>query len=120
MTLKSTYTISAVIRTYNEAKYVGQVIETIRSQEKFGDVVEIVVVDSGSTDTTVDIAKSHRVRLIEIPQEEFNYSKSLNQGIENSTGDLIVILSAHSVPLTNRWLQTMVAHFEERTVAGVH
>lgn len=112
--------LSYIIRTYNESKYIGQVIETIRSQEKFGDATEIVVVDSGSTDTTVDIAKSHRVRLIEIPKTEFNYSKALNLGIEKSTGDLIVILSAHSIPREDGWLQRIIAHFEDDNVAGVY
>jgi len=112
--------LSYIIRTYNESKYIGKVIEAIRSQERFGDAVEIVVVDSGSNDSTVEIVKKYGIELIEIPQKEFNYSRSLNLGIENSTGDLIAILSAHSVPSTNNWLQAMVTHFEDRTVAGVY
>ncbi|MHC4172908.1 MAG: glycosyltransferase family 2 protein [Planctomycetota bacterium] len=113
-------TISCIIRTYNEAKYIGRVIETIRSQEKFGNAVEIVVIDSGSTDATLKIARKHIVKIIEIPKVEFNYSRSLNLGIENSVGDLIVILSAHSVPCSNDWLKTMVACLEDKTVAGVY
>ena len=112
--------VSCIIRTYNEAKYIGQVIETIRSQKTIGDAVEIIVVDSGSTDDTVDIAKNHGVKLIEIPKEEFNYSRSLNLGIKNSTGDLIAVLSAHSVPCTNDWLQKMVANFKDANVAGLY
>jgi len=112
--------VSCIIRTYNEASYIGILINVLRSQENIPADIEIVLVDSGSTDTTVDIAKSHRVRLIEIPKTEFNYSKALNLGIEKSTGDLIVILSAHSIPREDGWLQRIIAHFEDEKVAGVY
>lgn len=113
-------TVSCIIRTYNEAKYIGKLIEVLRSQEECGEDVQIVIVDSGSTDSTVEIARNHEVNLIRIPKRQFNYSKALNLGIENSTGDLIVILSAHSIPCRNDWLHRIVAHFEDKKVAGVY
>ncbi len=111
--------ISCVIRTYNEAKYIGQLIEALRSQDQFRNSIEIIVVDSGSTDNTAEILKGYGVKLIEILKAEFHFSKSLNLGIEKSTGDLIVILSAHSIPRENNWLQKMVVHFRDKNVAGV-
>jgi len=46
-------TVSCIIRTYNEAEYIGNLIEVLRSQEECGEGAEIVIVDSGSTDSTV-------------------------------------------------------------------
>jgi len=115
-----TKTISCVIRTYNEAKWIGRLIDTLRSQSNVSFDIEIVVVDSGSTDGTVDIVKNLDVKLMEIQKAEFNYSRALNLGIEKSTGDLIVILSAHSIPRENSWLQRIIAHFEDEMVAGVY
>jgi len=115
-----TKTISCVIRTYNEAKWIGKLIDTLRSQSNVSFDREIVVVDSGSTDASVDIVKNLDVKLIEIQKAEFNYSKALNLGIENSTGDLIVILSAHSIPREDGWLQRIIGHFKDEKVAGVY
>ncbi|HUW19292.1 MAG TPA: glycosyltransferase [Sedimentisphaerales bacterium] len=112
-------TVSCIIRTYNEAKYAGKLIEALHSQNGACEHLEIVVVDSGSTDATVEIARNCGARLIEIPKKDFNYSKALNLGIENSMGDLILILSAHSMPCENDWLLRMVRHFENGNVAGV-
>ncbi len=112
--------ISVVIRTYNEAGFIGRLIEKLRVQEQYGEDLEIVVVDSGSTDFTTDILKKHDVKLISITQKEFNYSKALNLGIEGSECELVVILSAHSIPCSNDWLMKMAQHFQDEDVAGVY
>ncbi len=114
-------TVSVVVRTYNEDKYIGRLIECLRSQSAgSGKELEIIAVDSGSTDSTLDILKAHQIKTIRITQEEFNYSKSLNLGINHSKGELIVILSAHSIPCENDWLERMVKHFKDEKVAGVY
>ncbi len=112
--------ICCVVRALNEAVYIGRLIQNLCAQQKYGENLEIIVVDSGSTDATVEIAKKHRVKLIEIPKAEFNYSKALNLGIEQSSGDLILILSAHSIPCEDDWLHKIITHFEDKEVAGVY
>lgn len=112
--------ISCVIRTLNEAKFIGRLIENFRAQQNAGAGMEIIVVDSGSTDGTVEIVKNLNVKLIEIAKSEFNYSYSLNLGIKRTKSDLIVILSAHAIPSQNDWLQKMISHFENSKVAGVY
>lgn len=111
--------VSTVIRTYNEAGFISQLIETLRWQEQHGNL-EIIIVDSGSTDETVDIAKRYDVKIINIPKKTFNYSKALNLGIQQSRGELIFLLSAHSIPIGKDCLGKMAAHFEDENVAGVY
>jgi rhamnosyltransferase len=113
-------TISCIIRTYNEADWIGKLIASLRAQQNVNTPLEIVVVDSGSTDGTTLIVKNLGVKLIEISKSEFNYSKALNLGIENSTGNLMVILSAHAIPRQNDWLKKIISHFEDENVAGVY
>ena len=113
-------TVSCIIRTYNEAEYIGKLVETLHAQEVVCEQLEIIVIDSQSTDATAEIARCCGASVIEIPKTEFNYSKSLNLGIENSKGELIVILSAHSIPCENDWLRKMTFHFEDNRVAGVY
>ena len=91
-------TLGVVIRTLNEAALIGTCLEALRRQRS-GFELDILVVDSGSTDATLEIVRSHGVRTHELPPGDFDYSSSLNVGIEAVAGELVVILSAHAVPV---------------------
>ena len=112
--------ISAVIRTLNEEERIGVLLDTLRAQKNAGADLEIVVVDSGSTDKTLAIVRQHKVKLIQIHPEEFNYSKALNLGIAESLGDFIFVLSGHTVPASRDWVSQMTQHFADPAVAGVY
>jgi rhamnosyltransferase len=110
--------IGVVIRTLDEAELIGRCLETLAGQ-RGGHELDVLVVDSGSTDTTVDIAEAHGARVIHMAPADFDYSKALNLGIENVSGDLVVLLSAHAIPLDDEWLERMTAPFADPEVAGV-
>lgn len=110
---------SIVIRAKNEARYFGEVLEAVFRQ-RFDGRFDVVVVDSGSTDGTLGIARSYPVRLVEIPPESFTYGRSLNIGIAHADGDLIASLSAHSTPADDRWLSSLLGPFADSAVAGVY
>lgn len=111
--------VSYVIRTYNEAEFIGRLLETLRAQKAPGVETEVIVVDSGSTDKTVEILEGWPVRLLKIKKSEFNYGKALNLGIRAAKGELIAMLSAHAIPTSNDWLGRMTMHFRDERVAGV-
>ena len=111
-------TIGVVIRTLNEEELLGTCLETLARQRPAADL-DILVVDSGSTDATLEIARSHGARIHEIAADDFDYSKALNVGIERVAGDLVLILSAHAIPVDDEWVARMVAPFADARVAGV-
>ncbi len=111
------YSISVVIRTKNESKYLGKVLSRLK-EERYAGSVEIIVVDSGSTDDTVATAESFGCRIIRMNPEEFSFGRSLNIGIENASGEIIVNLSGHSVPEKTDYLDLMVKPFAEPSVAA--
>jgi rhamnosyltransferase len=111
-------TIGVVIRTLNESALIGRCLETLHAQSGDFDL-DVVVVDSGSTDDTVAIARSHGARIVDVPVSDFDYSKALNVGIEAARGDLLVSLSAHAIPLDDGWLAAILAPFDDDRVAGV-
>jgi rhamnosyltransferase len=110
--------ISCVIRTFNEGKLIDQLLSAL-SVQSIG-MPEIVVVDSGSTDGTVETVKTYKTKLIQIKKEDFNYSYALNLGIQNAKHELIAILSGHSIPYDESWLEKMSSHFKDEKVAGVY
>ena len=116
--VSTTRTIGAVIRTLNESELIGRCLETLQRQ-RGAFHVDIVVVDSGSTDATLEIARSHGVRIADVSPEDFDYSKALNVGIEQLRGDFVVSISAHAIPVDEYWLERMTAPFEDPQVAGV-
>lgn len=98
---------SVVIRTLNEAKFLGELLEGIGKQEINGLDCEVVLVDSGSTDGTLEIAERYGCRILHITREEFSFGRSLNMGCEAADGDLLVITSGHCVPTDPHWLQRL-------------
>jgi rhamnosyltransferase len=112
--------VSVVVRTYNEGEHVGTLLKSLRGQAEYGPHLDIVVVDSGSTDGTLGILGEYGITPISICRESFNYASSLNTGIEASRGELVVVLSGHAVPCNRDWILRMVSSFEQDDVAGVY
>lgn len=98
---------SIVVRTYNESRYLPQLISAIASQNVPGEHVETIVVDSGSTDETINIAKSARCKILHLAKEEFSFGRSLNVGCAAASGDVLVFISGHCVPTGRDWLRLL-------------
>jgi rhamnosyltransferase len=108
---------SAVIRAKDEEPAIGRLLEILRSQT-IADRLELIVVDSGSTDRTAGIVREYGVEPIEIPAESFTFGGSLNTGCEAAHAPLIISLSAHAFPPDERWAERMVAAFDDERVAA--
>lgn len=106
---------SVVVRAYNEGKNIGRLFSGIQQQTLDG--VEVILVDSGSTDDTVAIAEQFGVKIVSITPEEFTFGRSLNRGIEAARGEFIVIISAHCYPVYPDWLEQLIAPFDDPQVA---
>jgi len=106
---------SIVIRAYNEEKHIGRLLEGIKHQTV--EDVEIILVDSGSTDGTVSVAESFGARIVRIPPGEFTFGRSLNFGIRAATQELVVIASAHVYPVYPDWLASLLYPYEDNRVA---
>lgn len=99
--------ISIVIRTLNEEKFLPECLGSIQSQN-FNGEIETIIVDSGSTDTTLAIADNYNCKIIKISKSEFTFGRSLNLGCDNCSGDIIVLISAHCIPTDENWVTELV------------
>lgn len=99
--------ISVVIRTLNEAKHLNDLLAAIETQELSGVGYEVIIVDSGSTDGTLEIAEQHSCRILHIAREEFSFGRSLNLGCEAAEGDVLIFISGHCVPTDAYWLHRL-------------
>jgi rhamnosyltransferase len=98
---------SVVIRTLNEARYLDELLSGIRQQRTTDLDCEIVIVDSGSTDATLQIAEKHGCTILHITREQFSFGRSLNIGCEAAQGEMLVITSGHCVPASPEWLHNL-------------
>jgi glycosyltransferase involved in cell wall biosynthesis len=87
-------TLSVVIITYNEEANIGRTLESVKPLVSDGKG-EIIIVDSGSTDRTAEIAKSYGAKVF--IEEWKGYAAQKNSGIEKATGDWILSLDADEV-----------------------
>ena len=108
-------TTSIVIRCFNEERMIGRLLSGIAAQTVKPD--QIVIVDSGSTDRTLDIARQHPVEVHSIDPTEFSFGRSLNRGIAAATGDITVFASAHVYPVYDTWLERLTQPFEDPGIA---
>jgi rhamnosyltransferase len=99
---------SIVIRTLNEADWLPQVFEELKRQAgRYSH--EVVLVDSGSTDGTVEIARSYGARVVFIKKEDFSFGRSLNVGCDAALGKVLVFVSGHCIPVGEHWLDNLIA-----------
>jgi glycosyltransferase involved in cell wall biosynthesis len=109
-------TISIVIRTFNSACVLPSVLSKLQLTN--GD--EIIIVDSGSQDATLAVAKSFNCRILHLPPP-FSYGKALNLGFGAANNSWVLALSSHSIPISpnylNEWRKA-IQTFSENTGAA--
>lgn len=111
-------TVSIVIRALNEAEHLPALFSGLLRQTRQPD--QVILVDSGSTDDSIAIAEAHGAHVVHIKPEDFSFGRALNLGCTHATGDVLVFVSAHVYPLTEKWLELIVEPFERPEVGLVY
>ncbi|MBC8413290.1 glycosyltransferase [bacterium] len=109
--------LSIIIRTKNEEAMLGQLLSSLFSQTY--KEIEVLIIDSGSTDNTLQIAAQYPVSIHKITQESFTYGYALNYGFKLARGEFVACLSAHALPADNNWIEQSLKHFSNNEVAAV-
>ncbi len=94
-------TVSVVLCAYNYEVYVTRALESALAQDYPAELLEIVVINDGSTDSTADvveeIAARHPGRVRVVHQANAGYIAATNRGLAESRGELIALLDADDV-----------------------
>lgn len=101
--------VSIVIRTLNEAEHLPALLAAIADQDYDRGSIETVLVDSGSTDATLDIAAAHGAKIVHIARDQFSFGRSLNIGCAAASGEALVFVSGHCIPVGRDWIARLVA-----------
>ena len=122
--------VSVVIRTRNEERYFKKLLHTLSLQTFSPD--EVTIVNNFSSENSLQSLKRSlkntsrwlwkagiKVKLINISDEEFSHPYSTNLGVSASENELVCVTNAHTLPLSNSWLENGVKHFKDSKVACV-
>ena len=111
--------ISVVIPVRNAGEDLRRCLEGI-ARQRTDQEVEVVVVDSASTDGSAELARSLGARVQEIPVEEFDHGATRNLGAELARGETLVFTSQDAYPVNDSWLAKLTAPLADDGVAGVY
>jgi rhamnosyltransferase len=116
----STLKASVVILTYNAGPSFGALLDKLFVQKTDFDY-EILVIDSGSTDGTVELARRYGAHVHQVPWAEFDHGATRDLGVSLSSGEYVAFMVQDAVPLDERWLASMVEDLDrDELVAGVY
>lgn len=117
--MKSSILISIIIPVKNGDYWLEDTLGAIKEQTLFY-CTEIIAVDSGSTDLSLEILKRHKVHLIQIDPATFNHGLTRNLGVKAARGEYVVMTVQDAKPADRFWLQHLLEGFEkDANVAGV-
>ncbi|MFH1459880.1 MAG: glycosyltransferase family 2 protein [Candidatus Omnitrophota bacterium] len=104
-------TVSFIIPTYNAGFYIEKCLKSIRAQEYPQDKVEVLILDGGSVDNTLEIAKKYNCLVFKNEKKLAEYGVQL--GIRNARGNLSVIFAADNELVGNFWIKTVTEVFDK-------
>ena len=106
--------------TFNSGCFIGSYLKSIKKQDYPKEKIEILFVDGGSTDNTLEIAKKHKIKVIRNKLKLGEPGFAL--GCEKAKGDLIVFLGHDNELVQKNWIKLMIKPFNEAdvTVAFPH
>lgn len=111
---------SIVILTKNGQRYIGEILEKITSQDTEY-LYEVIIIDSGSSDNTIKIAKNYQIRLHQIDASQFDHGQTRNLGAKLARGNYVVYLTQDATPANSMWLNNLLTPLEkDNTIAGTY
>ncbi|MEW6689362.1 MAG: glycosyltransferase family 2 protein [Pseudomonadota bacterium] len=110
---------SIILLTKNGEKHLRSVLDGLYRQ-RIAAAAEVIVIDSGSADATLEIVSAYPARLTRIRPEEFGHGRTRNLGARLARGRFLVYLPQDATPVGEDWLRALLAPFEDPAVAGVY
>ncbi len=104
--------VTVAIPVLNGARYLDEVLGAVRAQRTDRDV-ELLIVDSGSTDGSLEIAESHGARIHRIAGAEFSHGGTRNRMMALAEGEHVAFITQDATPAHERWLAALLEGFEQ-------
>lgn len=109
--------VSVIIPAKNEEHYLGKCLHALeRAKKKWGGTLEVILIDNGSTDTTVEIARAYGCQIVQAPDEKIGGLRNL--GADKSQGEILGFLDADCV-VDEHWFCYCLQSFDDERIGAV-
>lgn len=110
--------ITFLVPAYNEENYIEKCLDSLLDQDYPEDKLEIIAINDGSTDNTLERMKDYRDRIQIIDKKNSGKASSLNYALDKVDTELVGCMDADSFPEKD-FVKNMVGYFEQEDVKGV-
>lgn len=108
--------LSIILPVYNNEKTINECLKNIFNQDFSKKDFEVLVIDGGSTDKTLEIVKNYPVKILNNP---FRIEERARvQGIQKAKGEILCFLDADNFILDKEWIKKMIKPFEDKEITG--
>ena len=111
--------VSILLLTKNDRRNVERLLPALFNQERI-ESCEVIAVDSGSTDGTLEELEQFPVRIEQISPEAFHHARTRNFAATLARGQILVFLSQDAIPASYLWLNEMISNFDDPQVGAVY
>jgi rhamnosyltransferase len=110
---------SIIIPTYNASKHLHFILESLKTQTiKY---YELIIIDSSSTDSTIEIANSFNAQIIKIEKKDFDHGGTRTLAAKQAKGENIIFLSQDSIPFDEKSIENIIKPFgTDEKIAAVY
>ncbi len=112
--------LSVVMATFNSGRTINKSLGSVRAQDYPQEKIEIIIVDGGSTDNTLESVKRYNVQLIKVPEELQNAEYNKGVGVNAASRDILFLMDHDNILPHNKWFKKMIIPFiKHKEVVGV-
>lgn len=111
--------VSVLLLTKNARRELERVLPAVFAQKQVGPF-EVIAIDSGSSDGSLDLLREFPVQLQQLPAQEFHHARTRNLAASLASGQILIFLSQDAIPASDLWLKRMISNFDDPRVAAVY
>lgn len=108
--------VSVILPTLNAAGEIAALLAALMDQTQPPE--EILVVDSGSTDGTAELARAHGARVMSVPRGQFDHGGTRDAALRQTTGEFVLFLTQDALPADERYIEHLLRAFADERVAA--
>lgn len=110
--------VSIIILVYNGGEIFSRCLAGIKNQE-FPGKIDLVIIDSGSTDGSVEVARRAGAKVACIENKDFHHARTRNNALSLAEFEKIVYLVQDAIPVSTKWLSQLCAALDQEATASV-
>jgi len=111
--------ITIIIPTRNGGERFKKCLRAIKEQQ-YAHPVQLIVIDSGSSDGTLKAAENQGAKIIKIKHQDFHHSRTRNEALKHAIHDKVVFLVQDAIPVSSIWLNIMTKAIEGNDMAAAY